>query len=196
MVDSSMIAAHLNPVFGIKAIPITGGGVYQNPHMRPREVLAANLKALMSASTSLRTLPELIAATGGKVTNGTLDRIRRAESATTVDTLEPIAAAFGLEPWQLLVPGLRADPGPDGRALISGLPDWPFEMVDRLRYQQLPELSRAYAQAKLAAAIEEREAAPPPLRTVPSHDSEVLAQRAILSPRRRTTPGKDAKRKK
>lgn len=68
----------------------------------PRHILAANLRALMAKHPDLNTLPKLTEASG--VSNGTLDRIRRAVVATRVDELQPLAKAFGLQAWQLLVP--------------------------------------------------------------------------------------------
>jgi transcriptional regulator with XRE-family HTH domain len=70
--------------------------------MTPRHVLSNNLKLLMQEHPPLNTIKKLTAASG--ISNGTLDRIRRAEGSTTVDVLEPLAAAFGLEAWELLVP--------------------------------------------------------------------------------------------
>ena len=69
---------------------------------QPRHILASNLKRLMQQHPALDTLPKLTEASG--VSNGTRDRIRRAAVATRVDELEPIAKAFGLHAWQLLVP--------------------------------------------------------------------------------------------
>ncbi|MEY5098909.1 MAG: hypothetical protein RJA36_1628 [Pseudomonadota bacterium] len=69
---------------------------------QPRHILAANLKRLMDAHPELDTLPKVTRASG--VSNGTLDRIRRAAVATRVDELEPLAKAFGMHAWQLLVP--------------------------------------------------------------------------------------------
>jgi len=71
-------------------------------HTRPRDILAGNLKLLMQRHPELNTLAKLKARCG--VSNGTLDRIRRATVATRVDELEPLAAAFGLQAWELLVP--------------------------------------------------------------------------------------------
>jgi hypothetical protein len=71
---------------------------------RPRDILAENLKTLMAASADLRVLPRLTLKSG--VSNGTLDRTRRAASAINVDDLGRVAAAFDLEAWQLLVPNL------------------------------------------------------------------------------------------
>lgn len=68
----------------------------------PRHILAENLRRLMASRPDLDTLPKLTAASG--CSNGTLDRIRRAVVATRVDELQPLAKAFGLQPWELLVP--------------------------------------------------------------------------------------------
>jgi transcriptional regulator with XRE-family HTH domain len=70
--------------------------------MRPRDILANNLRALMASRPDLDTLPKITARSG--VTNGTLDRIRRAVVSTRVDELGRLAKAFGVEPWELLRP--------------------------------------------------------------------------------------------
>jgi transcriptional regulator with XRE-family HTH domain len=70
--------------------------------MRPRDILSANLRALMATRPDLGTLPKITARSG--VTNGTLDRIRRAVVSTRVDELEKLGRAFGVEPWELLRP--------------------------------------------------------------------------------------------
>ena len=69
---------------------------------QPRHILAANLRRLMATTPALDTLPKITAASG--ISNGTLDRIRRAAVDVRIGTLEPLAEAFGVEPWQLLVP--------------------------------------------------------------------------------------------
>jgi transcriptional regulator with XRE-family HTH domain len=79
--------------------------------MRPRDILATNLRALMAARPDLDTLPKITARSG--VSNGTLDRIRRAVVSTRVDELEKLGRAFGVEPWELL--------RPHGRAALSPL---------------------------------------------------------------------------
>lgn len=70
--------------------------------MRPRDILSANLRALMAARPDLDTLPKITARSG--VSNGTLDRIRRAVVSTRVDELDKLGRAFGVEPWELLRP--------------------------------------------------------------------------------------------
>ena len=73
--------------------------------MRPRDILAANLRALIADRPEYASHAALVKASG--VSNGTLGRIRNAEVATTLDQLEGLAAAFGIEPWELLVPPER-----------------------------------------------------------------------------------------
>lgn len=70
----------------------------------PRDIVAANLKALMAAHSELNTLPKITKAGGPP--NGVLDRIRRADSACRIDSLAQLARVFGLQTWQLLVPGM------------------------------------------------------------------------------------------
>lgn len=43
------------------------------------------------------------------MTNGTIDRIRRADVNAGIDHLEPLAQALGVEPWELLVPPERRE---------------------------------------------------------------------------------------
>lgn len=83
----------------------------QNPAMntkkgRPdvREVVGANVKAIIDARSA--TLDDACRTTGIKETQ--LKRIMSGKQAVTVRTLERIAAAYGLEPYQLLIPGMDA----------------------------------------------------------------------------------------
>lgn len=87
--------------------------------MRPRDILAANLRALMAAHPDLNTLPKITARSG--VSNGTLDRIRRAAVATRVDELHDLAGAFGVEPWELLRPQGPSALSPLGLLLATHL---------------------------------------------------------------------------
>lgn len=87
--------------------------------MRPRDILANNLRALMAARPDLGTLPKVTAACG--VTNGTLDRIRRAAVSTRIDELERLGRAFGVEPWELLRPHGHATLSPLAMLLAAHL---------------------------------------------------------------------------
>ena len=110
MTDS--IGPNANPVSGISASPITGVWYWHPSRMRPRDILSKNLRALMAERPDLDTLPKITKASG--ISNGTLDRVRRAASALRVDDLAPLAAAFGIEPWELLLP-------PDSRGVVHSV---------------------------------------------------------------------------
>lgn len=57
-----------------------------------------------------------------------IDRLVKKEYATTVDTLDEIAAAIGCQPWQLLVPNMRLDDLP---MLVMGQSE--RELYNRIR---------------------------------------------------------------
>lgn len=62
-------------------------------------VLARNLNALMEwRGTANRRLAQACG-----VGEGSIQRIRRGQTAATLTTLEAIAKHFGFEPWQLLI---------------------------------------------------------------------------------------------
>jgi hypothetical protein len=103
------------PDWGFCAIPYAGLDYPHNSAMRPRDVLAANLKKLMAGMPELSTFTQITKAGGGS--NGTLDRIRRKTTGTSVDNLEPLADVYGLEPWQLLLESLTVE---DGQ--VKGIP--------------------------------------------------------------------------
>ena len=87
--------------------------------MRPRDTLSNNLRALMAARPDLDTLPKITARSG--VSNGTLDRIRRAVVSTRVDELEKLGRAFGIEAWELLRPHGHATLSPLALLLAAHL---------------------------------------------------------------------------
>lgn len=150
------MGAHINPVFGILQIPRLGLGIGHTFQMTSRDTLAANFKKLRAATPGLSRLPDITKAGGGS--NGTLGRIASMESGATIDTVEQLAAVYGLEAWQMLVPTLEAKQGPNGKTVISGLPNWPFTRVDQSRYEKLDAEQRAFVQGKLAQLIEDQEA--------------------------------------
>ncbi|HMO44730.1 MAG TPA: hypothetical protein PKB14_01720 [Rubrivivax sp.] len=116
--------------------------------MRPRDILAANLRALMAAHPDLDTLPKITARSG--VTNGTLDRIRRAVVSTRVDELEKLGSAFGIEAWELLRPRRQAALSPLALMLATHL--------DRSAQD---EAGHRAAYAAAVAVIDALAAAPP-----------------------------------
>lgn len=72
--------------------------------MRSRDVLSANLMALMEATRALDTQQKVADAAG--VGQTTISRMSRGDGSTRIASIEAVASAFGLESWQLLVPGL------------------------------------------------------------------------------------------
>ncbi|OUM00549.1 hypothetical protein [Variovorax sp. JS1663] len=76
--------------------------------MSTKTVLAQNLKALMAQRPTLDTLPKITKASGSRLSNGKLDRVRRAAVATDIDTVEQLADVFDVSPWQLLQENLGA----------------------------------------------------------------------------------------
>lgn len=72
-------------------------------------VLAQNLAALMAAHPLLTSQQAVAAAAkraGYTVDQKTVSRVLRAEVSVQLVTLEALARAFEVEPYQLLVPGL------------------------------------------------------------------------------------------
>lgn len=88
--------------------------------MSARNVLGANIKALMEASTDFRSTTALEKATfhkGCKVGKSTIDRALKGETTLNLDYIEAIAKVFSLDPWQLLTPGLRPNNPPVIRSI-------------------------------------------------------------------------------
>lgn len=69
------------------------------------KVLGENLLALMKAHPDLGSNPKL--ATRTKLGTGTISRLKNGQVDANLETLERLAKAFHVEPWQLLVPGLH-----------------------------------------------------------------------------------------
>jgi len=91
-----------------------------------KDILGDNLARLMAESADLKTVVQLharLVQLGKEVSTGNIDRIRRKAISTSVDNMARLAAAFGLEPWQMLIPGIKAntasDPATETRALAS-----------------------------------------------------------------------------
>ncbi|WP_155947005.1 helix-turn-helix domain-containing protein [Pseudacidovorax intermedius] len=81
-----------------------------------RRVLASNVQGLMAQNGSLNSNVKLSNASG--VSIATLSRVMSMHTAATLDTITRLAAAFGLEPHQLLMPNLDAA-GPHATQEIS-----------------------------------------------------------------------------
>lgn len=70
----------------------------------PRQTLATNLRNLMDAHPDLDTIQKLVKRGAGS--NGTIGRMLQGDTAARIDAVADVARVFGLEAWQLLVPGL------------------------------------------------------------------------------------------
>lgn len=80
-----------------------------------RNILAANIKALRAHNPDLKGQRAL--AKKASIGEGSVWRATKGEVGVTLDTLEALAAVFGLAPWQLLVPHLDPNNPPVVQAL-------------------------------------------------------------------------------
>jgi hypothetical protein len=108
MIDS--MGTDHNPTIGIMQSHARESGFATLHAMSMKTVLAANLKALMTKRPDLDTLTKITAATDGALSNGKLDRVRRAAVATDIDTVERLAQVFGVSPSELLEEGAARVP--------------------------------------------------------------------------------------
>lgn len=104
----------------------------------PRQVLSENLKALMAARPDLGTIKKVAQASGSRLSNGKIGRIYAASHTTDIDALQHLAEVFGLQPWQLLVEGLKPEAAP---VLIDQA------VIDRLRQAVAAPVPDFYKQA-------------------------------------------------
>ncbi len=86
------------------------------------------------------------------VGRGTVQRIREGETSVGVDSLHALAGVFGMQVWQLLVPGVQANQPPT-------IAEWPLPRVDRSRWDACTDEDRAYIQGAINRALSECEAA-------------------------------------
>lgn len=68
-----------------------------------KEVLAANLNRLMAETLSLQSNPKLSKRAGLGL--GTIARIRNADVAANLDTVDALAECFNIQSWKMLVDG-------------------------------------------------------------------------------------------
>lgn len=116
-----------------------GPSEYGIAAMSAREVLATNLRSLMDSNPRYGTTVALEKATeelGCKVGKSTIDRALKHQTTLNLDYIEVIARVFGLDPWQLLTPGLRPKNPPVLRS--TG------EVEDKL-YKKMGELAKEIA---------------------------------------------------
>ena len=92
-----------------------------------KDVLAENINTLMRVNTSLDSNPKV----SGKADLGTgsISRIRNADGAINLDTLDKLAKCFDLQPWQMLVPELD----PKSPPVLRSMSVTEVELFERLR---------------------------------------------------------------
>lgn len=93
-----------------------------------RQVLADNLKALMSSPDSPCSTDQAVETAtsqkGHKIGRSTVQRMRAGITPVNLDFIEVLAKVFSLEPWQLLAPDLgkkSATAAPDLKQSLKGL---------------------------------------------------------------------------
>ena len=97
-----------------------------------KEIIAANLKALMIKNSHSE--GELHRKTG--LSQSTIGRTLKGETATTVDTLDAIAKAFGLFAWQLLIENMDVTNPPLLRKLSGQEKEFYDKMKDVIKQLQ------------------------------------------------------------
>lgn len=108
--------------------------------MSARDTLAQNLRSLMDAHHTYRTTTAIERATeknGLKVGKSTIDRALRGETNLTLDYIDAIANIYGLDPWQLMSPGLS----PKNPPVLKSI----GETEDAL-YRRIGELAKQIAE--------------------------------------------------
>lgn len=84
-------------------------------NLKSSEVVAANLKALMLKNGHSE--GALHRKTG--LSQSTIGRTLKGESAPNVDTIDALAKAYGLLPWQMMIPDMDVSNPPVLRALSA-----------------------------------------------------------------------------
>jgi transcriptional regulator with XRE-family HTH domain len=97
----------------------------KEPASATAKVLAENLASLMAAHTDLGSNPKL--GTKAKLGTGTIARLRTAEVNANLETLEALASAFDVQPWELLVPGLD----PKNRPTLKQISEREHQLYER-----------------------------------------------------------------
>ena len=107
---------------------------------RLRQTVAANLTALMDRP-GLKISQERLGARSG-LAQRAIGRIRNGEVAATLDSVEALADAFGLQAWQLLYPGMKPDDPPQAgpTTLLAQEPGAPAYNLDPETRQRMVRL--------------------------------------------------------
>jgi len=105
-------------------------GMKKSDSHDPADVLHANVEALLAHHTGRKPDGSVVwhrLVSQYHIANGTAQRIKESNTSIGIDMVAKVAKAFGLEAWQLLVPGL--DP--------TNLPVFAMTEVERRLYANL-----------------------------------------------------------
>lgn len=119
--------------------------------------LADNLNRLIDKPGGVYSSNDVAAkASQGAVSRSTLDRLRKADrvgaTAVGIDKLEGVAKTFGVEVWQLFVPGLDIKNPP--KLMLSTAKPWPFAKVDEAKVRSLSETDLARLEGAILHAAD------------------------------------------
>lgn len=91
------------------------------------KVLGKNLQTLMASQADLCSNPKLAKRTG--LGTGTISRLRNGDVDANLDTLERLATAFHVQPWQLLVPNIE----PASLPVLQSVNEQERRLYERIR---------------------------------------------------------------
>ena len=115
-----------------------------------KEVLWDNLVRLMESRYGKVNLTTLAKEAG--IGAATMTRLRKQETSAGVDVVDKLAAAFKLQAWQLLVPGLDPAQLP---SLGGDASEWPMRKVSKKDFLDLSAQNRLFAEGYLRKAIDD-----------------------------------------
>jgi len=140
--------ANITPIQGFlqqAMMPLIGNSVSETiPPMNSREIISANINRLMKAHgiTDHKRLAAL-----AMVGHSTVHRMRNEEVSSSVDILAKIAAVFGLQAWQMLVP----DMDPNNKPELAEPTGVGYQRVTTI-YKALDDDGRAFLDNSATAA--------------------------------------------
>ena len=102
--------------------------------MNIRQILADNLATLQSSRKDLKSAPAIERATttlgpGKRVSKTAVQQLQKASTPFNLDDLQTLAEVFGLDAWQLLVPGID----PKSPPVVQSIGPTEDELYKRIR---------------------------------------------------------------
>ena len=105
-----------------------------------KTVLWENVQALMQAEFKKEMLGQFAKKCG--ISAASMTRIKKRDTGVMITTIESIARAYGVEPWELLVDGLNKKASA-----------WPFSTVTQAQFAELDLVDRAAIEGYVDARI-------------------------------------------